>query len=193
VAGLVETSQHETAALALDRQAVDLSAVIDAAVETHRLQIASRSQRLSVHLPPPPAGSQSASGTDGPTRVMGDPARLEQIVGNLIDNACRHTFDGGCISLNVSVDDTNVVLTVADDGIGITPQMLPYVFEPFLLDAQALGEYGPGLGIGLTVVRALVRAMGGELAVHSAGTRRGSQFIVTLPRVDAPQETADGR
>jgi diguanylate cyclase (GGDEF)-like protein len=193
VADLVETSQQEPHALTLDRRPVDMTAVIDAAVETHRGQVASRSQRLSVQLPPPASGPHGASGATGLPRVMGDPASLELIVSNLIDNACRHTSDGGRIALNVSVDDASVQLTVADDGIGITPQMLPYVFEPFLLDAQALGEDGPGLGIGLTVVRALVRAQGGELAVHSAGTRRGSQFVVSLPRVDALQEATDGR
>jgi signal transduction histidine kinase len=79
------------------------------------------------------------------------------------------------------VSAERMALTVSDDGIGITPQMLPYVFEPFVQDTHALGFHGVGLGIGLTVVRALVRAHGGDLVAHSAGAGRGSQFVVTLP------------
>jgi len=122
----------------------------------------------------------------GPLGVSGDAARLGQIVSNLLDNACTHTHEGGRIRLTVTVDAETLTLTVADDGIGITPQMLPYVFEPFVLDDLALGFNGIGLGIGLTVVRALVRAHGGNLVAHSAGARRGSQFVVTLPLAAGP-------
>jgi signal transduction histidine kinase len=83
--------------------------------------------------------------------------------------------------LSVVLTADSMALTVSDDGIGITPQMLPYVFEPFVQDTHALGFHGVGLGIGLTVVRALVRAHGGDLVAHSAGAGRGSQFVVTLP------------
>jgi signal transduction histidine kinase len=113
--------------------------------------------------------------------IQGDAARLEQIVSNLLDNASKHTHDGGRINLSVVVTAERMVLTVTDDGIGITPQMLPYVFEPFVQDTPALGFHGVGLGIGLTVVRALVRAHGGDLVAHSAGAGSGSQFVVTLP------------
>ncbi len=128
----------------------------------------------------------------GPLGRIGDAARLGQIVSNLLDNACTHTHEGGRIRLSVTVDAETLTLTVADDGIGITPQMLPYVFEPFALDDLALGFNGIGLGIGLTVVRALVRAHGGNLVAHSAGARRGSQFVVTLPLAAAPAQGAAG-
>lgn len=202
VADLVETSQQSVEALVLDRHPVDMTHVIDAAVAALRPQIDSRSQRLSVQMPLMPAEPAGAADRDHSSQgaqVMGDAASLQQIVSNLLDNACRHTSDGGRIQLSLTVDDAELKLTVADDGIGITPQMLPYVFEPFLHDTQSLGTDGPGLGIGLTVVRALVHAQGGELAAHSAGTRRGSQFVVTLPRADAteaaaaPAGVADGR
>jgi signal transduction histidine kinase len=122
--------------------------------------------------------------TDGP--------RLEQIVCNLIDNACRHTPDGGHVSLTAAVEGDRLLLTVADDGIGITPLLLPHVFEPFVQDTHALGFNGVGLGLGLTVVQALVHALGGEISAHSAGARRGSQFVVSLPLAPAAEKDADG-
>ena len=79
-----------------------------------------------------------------------------------------------------------MVMTVSDSGIGITAQALPQVFDPFVQDMQALGFNGVGVGIGLTVVRALVQAHGGSVTAHSAGSSLGSQFIVTLPLIVAP-------
>jgi len=169
VGNLVETSNVEAGGFEIERRWVDLGEVIDVAIAAYRPTMAERGQRFESTRPP------------GRLGVSGDAARLGQIVGNLLDNACTHTHEGGRIRLSVTVDADTLTLTVADDGIGITPQMLPYVFEPFVQDDHALGFNGTGLGIGLTVVRALVRAHGGNLVAHSAGARRGSQFVVTLP------------
>jgi diguanylate cyclase (GGDEF)-like protein len=169
VGNLVEASSVEAGGFEIDHRWVDLGAIIDAAIAAYRPTMAERGQRFEATRPP------------GPLGVSGDAARLGQIVGNLLDNACTHTHEGGRIRLSVTVAADTLTLTVADDGIGITPQMLPYVFEPFVQDDHALGFNGTGLGIGLTVVRALVRAHGGNLVAHSAGARRGSQFVVTLP------------
>jgi diguanylate cyclase len=109
------------------------------------------------------------------------------VVSNLLDNASKFTHEGGRIGLSVVVTADTLMLTVSDNGIGITPQMLPKLFEPFVQDAQALGSSGVGLGIGLTVARALVQAHGGTLVAHSAGVSRGSQFVVTLPRATSVQ------
>ena len=166
---LVDASHVEIGGLALERRPLDMAEVIDAAVAACRPAIDERGQRFESHRPP------------GALAMQGDPVRLQQIVSNLLDNASKHTYDGGRISLSVAMTTHSLTLTVADDGIGITPQMLPYVFEPFVQDTHALGFRGVGLGIGLTVVRALVRAHGGDLVAHSAGAGRGSQFVVTLP------------
>jgi len=166
---LVDSSHLETGGLALEPRPLDMAQVIDAAVAACRPTMDERGQQFESHRPP------------GVIEIQGDPARLQQIVSNLLDNASKHTHDGGRISLSVVVTANSMALTVSDDGIGITPQMLPYVFEPFVQDTQALGFRGVGLGIGLTVVRALVRAHGGDLVAHSAGAGRGSQFVVTLP------------
>ena len=169
VGNLVEASNVEAGGFEIEHRWVDLGEVIDAAVAAYRPTMAERDQRFESTRPP------------GPLGVSGDAARLGQIVSNLLDNACTHTHEGGRIRLSVTVDADTLTLTIADDGIGITPQMLPYVFEPFVQDDLALGFNGAGLGIGLTVVRALVRAHGGNLVAHSAGARRGSRFVVTLP------------
>jgi len=166
---LVDAANLDTGGLALERRPVDMGQVIDAAVAASQPAMDERGQRFEAHRPP------------GALAMQGDAVRLEQIVSNLLDNASKHTYDGGRISLSVVVTAESLALTVSDDGIGITPQMLPYVFEPFVQDTHALGFHGVGLGIGLTVVRALVRAHGGDLVAHSAGAGRGSQFVVTLP------------
>ena len=169
VGELVDASAVDTGGLALDRRPVDMAQVIDAAVAACRPAMDERRQRFEFHRPP------------DVLQMQGDAVRLEQIVSNLLDNASKHTYDGGRISLSVVLTADSLALTVSDDGIGITPQMLPYIFEPFVQDIHALGFHGVGLGIGLTVVRALVRAHDGDLVAHSAGAGRGSQFVVTLP------------
>ncbi len=166
---LVDASHVDAGGLTLERGTVDMAHVIDAAVAASRPAMDERGQRFESHRP------------RGALSMQGDAARLEQIVSNLLDNASKHTHDGGRISLSVVVTADSLALTVSDDGIGITPQMLPSIFEPFVQDTHALGFHGVGLGIGLTVVRALVRAHGGDLVAHSAGAGRGSQFVVTLP------------
>jgi signal transduction histidine kinase len=169
VGHLVDASATEAGGLVPDRTWVDLAEVIDAAVTIYRPTM----DRLRLHLDwrrPP-----------GALGVMGDAALLEQVVVNLLDNACVHTPSGGRIGLSVAASADTLTLSVADDGIGITARKLPQVFEPFVLDIHALDFNGVGLGIGLTVARALVRAHGGEIVAHSPGPRRGSEFVVTLP------------
>jgi diguanylate cyclase (GGDEF)-like protein len=175
---LVEAVNLDSGSLLPGRRRVDMGHVIDAAVAAHKPAMERRRQRFERVLPP------------GPVVVMGDAARLEQVVSNLLDNASRYTHDGGRISLSVAVEAGTLTLTVDDNGIGITGQMLPHLFEPFVQDPRALGFNGVGIGIGLTVARALVRAHGGHIAAHSAGAGRGSRFVVTLPL--APSEPAAG-
>ena len=170
VGDLVDASNLDSGGLKLDLRRVDLGEVVEQAVAASRPMIAERGQRFELRRPL------------GTLEVMGDAARLAQVVRNLLDNASKYTHEGGRIGLAVDVTADRLVLTVTDNGIGITPQMLPHVFEPFVQDAQALGFSGAGLGIGLTVARALVQAHGGSLAAHSAGFSRGSRFVVTLPR-----------
>jgi diguanylate cyclase (GGDEF)-like protein len=169
VARLVDASTVEGADLVRDRRWVDMAAVTDAAVAVFGPALRRHRLRLAWQPPAEPIG------------VVGDAARLEQIVANLLDNACTHTPDGGRIGVTLAVLDDTVALTVTDNGMGIATEALPEVFEPFALDLHALDFHGVGLGVGLSVARALVLAHGGHIAAHSDGTRRGSRFVVTLP------------
>jgi len=178
VGSLVDGSAVARGGLTLDRRWVDMAEVIDRAVALHRPQMEQRSQRFEMHRPP------------GALGVRGDAARLEQIVGNLLDNASTHTHEGGRISLSVVVDADSMTLTVSDNGIGITAQTLPHVFEPFVQGTLALGFDHIGPGIGLTVARSLVQAHGGRIVAQSPGVNRGSRFVVTLPlAADVPITT----
>jgi signal transduction histidine kinase len=113
--------------------------------------------------------------------IDGDPVRLTQILGNLLGNATRYTPVGGHVTLAVTAEDNLLKMSVSDDGIGISAQALPFIFEPFVQDVHAVGFNGAGLGIGLTVVRELVEAHGGTVIGSSDGDGKGSTFIVTLP------------
>ena len=144
-----------------------MNRVIEASIDAHRAILDEHGKTFVFRRP------------DQPIVVRGDATRLEQVVDNLLENACRYTRDGGRIVLTVDVSDDTLLITVSDNGIGITPQMLPRLFAPFVQDPLALGMNG--VGIGLTAARTLVRAHGGDLVAYSAGAGQGSQFVVTLP------------
>src|SRR5439155_23108967 len=110
-----------------------------------------------------------------------DPLRLTQSFANLLNNAAKYTDPGGTISLVAEREGSDVVVSVRDSGIGITADHLPRVFEIFTQAAPALDRSQGGLGIGLSLVRAIVQMHGGRIEAHSEGIDRGSQFIVRLP------------
>jgi diguanylate cyclase (GGDEF)-like protein len=142
VGGLVDLPQTESASLGSAGGVVDLAQIVTACLAAHAPLLALRRQHLDWQ-----AGA-------APVLVQGDAGHLAQIVGNLIDNASKHTHDGGAITLTLSQQGSEVTLEMADNGIGISPQMLPHVFDAFVQDTHALGFNGVGLGIGLTIARA---------------------------------------
>lgn len=121
-----------------------------------------------------------------PTWVYADPDRITQIIDNLLNNAVRHTPATGSIRVSVGSEAESAILRIEDTGAGIAPEFLPRVFDPFLQGEQELDRPMGGLGIGLTLVRRLTEMHGGTVDAYSAGTGRGSAFIVRLPRIDAP-------
>ncbi len=155
------------------RQTSDLVAVVHAAVRDAIPVLDLRQQHLAVVVP------------DGAVVVRGDAERLGHVLGNLLDNASKYSADGGSIRLEGQVQGASAVLTVGDDGIGITPAVLPHIFEPFGQDSRAIGFHGASTGIGLPVVLALVTELGGTVVAESAGNGRGSRFVVTLPLAEA--------
>jgi two-component system CheB/CheR fusion protein len=116
-----------------------------------------------------------------PLWVEGDIARIEQIITNLLDNALKYTPAEGSIDLTLKSSGQNITLIVADNGIGITHDVLPWIFELFVQSPAALDRTAGGLGIGLALVRRLVELHGGQVTAASEGISRGSTFIVNLP------------
>jgi diguanylate cyclase (GGDEF)-like protein len=166
---LLDVSRANTGKLRLEPQRVDLASVIDESVDTCRPAMDLRLQRLRVHLPA------------RRLELDADPARLAQVLSNLLDNASKYTPNGGQIELSVEVERGFAAITVSDNGIGMTPQSTSEVFDPFVQEPHAVTFNGLGLGLGLTVVRELVEAHGGSVIASSAGAGLGSKFVVTLP------------
>jgi len=171
---LLDVARANTGKLRLERRPVDLAGVVDEAVDTCRPAMDMRLQHLRVQLPV------------RSLEVHGDPVRLVQVLCNLLDNASKYTPNGGEIGISVVLSGEHAVVSVVDHGIGMTPQALVDVFEPFVQEAHAIDFNASGLGIGLTVVRELVEAHGGTVIASSAGTGLGSRFVVTLPLVGTP-------
>lgn len=122
--------------------------------------------------------------------VDADPTRLEQIIANLLDNALKYTPPGGSIHVQVEIDGAEAVLAVADSGVGIGPELMPYVFDLFVQGARALDRAQGGLGVGLALVRQLAKMHNGRVTVSSQGTGLGSRFELRLPVVEAPVQEA---
>jgi signal transduction histidine kinase len=120
-----------------------------------------------------------------PAWVDGDPVRIEQIVSNIVGNAVKYTPSGGSIRVRLGIDDDEAVLRVEDNGFGIGPELLPVLFDLFVQGERTLERAQGGLGIGLTLVRRLVRLHRGTVTVSSEGPGRGSVFTVRLPRLPA--------
>jgi signal transduction histidine kinase len=122
--------------------------------------------------------------------VSGDPARLAQVLSNLLTNAAKYTAKGGHIWVHAAADHGDVVIRVVDNGIGIEPAMLRRVFEPFAQEHQSIERAQGGLGLGLAIVDNLVKLHGGTVAAASAGRGHGSELTVRLPRIQAAAPAA---
>ena len=170
----------------LEHGPIDIAQIMDKVVALHHSTLEQRGQRFELHLPL------------GVLTVQGDAARLEQIFSNLVETAATNTREGGRIGMSVAqtAETLTLTLTVSDDGIGVTPQVLHSAFEPFMQDTHAFGFGGTGSGIGLLVVQVVqvvVQAHGGSHVAHSAAADCGSQFGVTLPLVAiGPIAAAEG-
>ena len=123
-----------------------------------------------------------------PLWVMGDPTRLEQIVNNLLVNAFKFTPPNGSVELVVCGTANEAVLTVKDSGMGISPELMPHIFEVFIQGAPSPDRVQGGLGIGLALVKQLVSLHGGTVSAESSGPGQGSTFTVRLPRMEAPED-----
>jgi len=125
--------------------------------------------------------------------VQGDPARLQQVFGNLLNNAAKYTERGGHIEVRAQRDGPWARIEVEDDGVGIAPDLLPRVFDLFVQGQRDIHRGQGGLGLGLAIVRSLTALHGGSVEAHSDGPGKGSVFTVRLPALDGEMRAAEGR
>ncbi|HJR03238.1 MAG TPA: CHASE3 domain-containing protein [Methylomirabilota bacterium] len=168
---LLDVSRITSGKITLQRATVSVAAVLAQAVEAARPPAESRRQTLEVDVP------------EDVGWVDGDPARLAQVVGNLLDNAIKYTEDGGRVRLRARAEADEIVIVVEDSGVGIDPALLPHVFDLFIQADRSLERKQGGLGLGLTLVRRLVEMHGGRVEAASAGPGLGSAFTIRLPRL----------
>lgn len=175
---LLDVSRISRDRIVLQKRPVELAAVVRQAVESIRPLCESLEHQLSVELP------------RQPIHMEADAARLTQVVGNLLSNACKFADPGGLIRLTVEPEGQQAVIRVVDTGIGLLPEQCPRIFEMFTQLDASLERSRDGLGIGLTLVKELVEKHGGTVEARSAGLGQGSEFIVRLPVLMEPSRGA---
>jgi CheY-like chemotaxis protein/two-component sensor histidine kinase len=171
---LLDVSRISHNKLELRRELTNLSTVVQSAVETSRPLIDAGKHTLTVSLP------------REPVHVDADPVRLAQVFSNLLNNAAKYTERGGHLRIDAHRAGDHVVVSVKDDGIGISADTLPRIFDMFSQERGVLERSQGGLGIGLALVRGLVELHGGTVIAKSAGLDRGSEFVVSLPSFVPP-------
>ncbi|HEY3353642.1 MAG TPA: ATP-binding protein [Polyangia bacterium] len=170
---LLDCARLANGRLTLERQPVDLVAVVQQTVEATRPLVAAHGDRLSVSVPA------------APVVVDGDPARLQQVLSNLLVNAAKYTPRGGRIGLALRREKDEAVVRVTDSGVGIPPELLARIFQPFTQGEGVRPRAEGGLGLGLAVVRVIVSLHGGAVSALSGGPGRGSEFVVRFPALPA--------
>jgi signal transduction histidine kinase/CheY-like chemotaxis protein len=189
ISDLLDVARIVTGKIQLNLAPTDLAGVVDAAVDAVRHAAAARSLTLDVRL------------EAGMPPTLGDGARLQQVVWNLLSNAIRFTSEGGHIGVTLRSRGTHAIIQVADDGIGIAGELLPHVFERFRQGETGTTRRQRGLGLGLSIVRHLAELHGGLVSAESEGEGRGATFTVELPVTElapavaapAPAEVVPGR
>jgi diguanylate cyclase (GGDEF)-like protein len=167
---LLDGARASTGKFRLEHAHVDMNAILGQAVDACRPAMELRKQRFTIRV-------ESAA-----MAVRGDAMRLTQVMVNLLDNASKYTPNGGHIELEAEADADVLTIAVSDDGIGVTSEALPRIFDLFEQETHALAHHGGGLGIGLSIVRELTEAHGGTIVASSPGKGLGSRFVISLPR-----------
>jgi signal transduction histidine kinase len=166
---LLDVSRIAENKLELRKQSTSLASVVSRAVETCTPLAHELGHRIDVDLP------------TEPMELHADPARLAQVFSNLLNNACRYTDRGGSIRLSAERSGGVAVVTVADDGVGIAPDVLPHIFEMFMQAHPMGGRVHGGMGLGLALVRRLLHLHDGTIEAFSEGLQKGSRFVIRLP------------
>jgi signal transduction histidine kinase/CheY-like chemotaxis protein len=166
---LLDASRVRLGRVILERHDVDLRQVAERWFEAYGSTDSVRQHAVTLALDPEPV------------TVHGDPVRLEQVLSNLLGNALKYTPRGGPIDVRVGLEEGQGVLRVRDGGIGMSPEVLATVFDPFTQADDSLARSQGGLGLGLSLVRGLVEQHGGTVVAYSEGIGRGSELVVRLP------------
>ncbi|RPI07671.1 MAG: PAS domain S-box protein, partial [Actinobacteria bacterium] len=166
---LLDVTRIARGKIRLVRGSVDLSLLVSRCVEDHRALLEQHSLEHRLSVP------------NGPVHVDGDASRLSQVVGNLLLNAAKFTPNGGSVTVSLARDGGEAVITVVDTGIGIAPEMLERLFEPFAQAETTLERARGGLGLGLALVKGLVDLHRGSVSARSDGANRGATFEIRLP------------
>ena len=176
---LLDVSRVTRGLVTLACGVLDMRAVVHEAVEQVRPLMDARGHRFDCDIP----ASLPA--------IDGDRMRLIQVLSNILNNAAKYTAPNGHIVLAAGVDDGCVRIAVRDNGQGIEPSMLPYIFDPFIQAERTPDRSQGGLGLGLALVRSLVQLHGGRVEARSEGAGQGSEFVLWLPCVQAAPSTPD--
>jgi CheY-like chemotaxis protein/two-component sensor histidine kinase len=166
---LLDVARVTQGRIVLRKERVRLADVLQRAIEATRSLVEERRHTLSLALP------------SDDVLLEADPARMEQVVTNLLANAAKYTEPRGRIAVSAERQDETAMVRVRDSGIGIAPEVLPRVFDLFTQSDRALARSDGGLGVGLTVARRLVELHGGRIEARSDGVGRGAEFVVWLP------------
>jgi PAS domain S-box-containing protein len=172
---LMEVSRITRGLIELRKEETNLATILRTAVETSKPLIDAAEHQLAISIP------------QEPILLFGDTMRLGQVFANLLNNAAKYTNRGGQIWLTAQIDGSAAIISVRDNGIGMSKTMLPVVFDMFMQADRSTNRSQGGLGIGLTLVKQLVEMHGGSVSVHSDGEAQGTEVIVTVPIVAAPR------
>ena len=172
VEDLLDVSRISRGQIELKREPVEIREVVLMAMELAGPRLEQRRNLVDVQVP------ESGAGIDA------DRGRMAQVVANLLTNAAKYSDAGSRILIRGERDAEVVRITVRDEGMGIAPDMLDRVFEPFVQQPQSLDRAAGGLGLGLAIVRNVVAAHGGTVRAESAGLGRGAAFVIELSAVD---------
>jgi CheY-like chemotaxis protein/two-component sensor histidine kinase len=175
---LLDVSRINEGKLRLDVKPVAFAEIVEAALASMRPAAEARHITVQTVLDP------------NHDQISGDPARLQQVVWNFLSNAVKFTPKGGKIQVGLERVESHVALSVSDNGVGITPEFLPHVFDRFRQGDQSTTRSFGGLGLGLSIVKHLVELHGGSVRVMSEGTDRGTTFVVDLPLRMQPRDAA---
>ncbi len=168
---ILDVSRIISGKLKLEVRPIELSSVVESAIESVLPAAQAKEIRLQRVL------------DSGSSMISGDPNRLQQVIWNLLSNAVKFTPKGGRVQIRLERVNSHVEIIVTDSGIGISPEVLPYIFDRFRqADSATTRRYG-GLGLGLAIVRHLVEMHGGTVEAESKGEEQGAIFTVRLPLI----------